>query len=79
MDRYWRNGYSFLVDWIYMINTTNGWVNNQDQRLDWTYDKKNFNKLPELIDDLHKHGQRYINIIVKTVYSKIMKNVIYFI
>ena len=35
-----------------------------DQRLDWTYDKQNFNELPEIIDDLHKHGQRYINIIV---------------
>lgn len=32
-------------------------------RMDWTYDQKNFSKLPEIIKDLHDHGQHYVNII----------------
>lgn len=33
------------------------------ERMDWTYDQKNFSGLPELVKDLHEHGQHYINII----------------
>lgn len=31
--------------------------------MDWTYDQKNFNELPDVVNDLHAHGQHYINII----------------
>ena len=33
------------------------------EKRDWTYDSKNFSDLPEIVDDLHKHGQHYVNII----------------
>ena len=33
------------------------------QRMDWTYDTGNFSGLPDIVKDLHDHGQHYINII----------------
>jgi lysosomal alpha-glucosidase len=32
-------------------------------KLDWTYDTINFKNLPDIVKDLHAHGQHYINII----------------
>ncbi|XP_053392914.1 lysosomal alpha-glucosidase-like isoform X2 [Mercenaria mercenaria] len=33
------------------------------KHLDWTYDTKTFNGLPDVVADLHQHGQHYIMII----------------
>ena len=33
-------------------------------KMDWTYDDDNFKRLPDIVQDLHNHGQHYINIIV---------------
>ena len=32
-------------------------------RMDWTFNKNNFSDLPQIVKDLHDHGQHYINII----------------
>ena len=32
-------------------------------RMDWTYDTSNFSGLPDIVKDLHDHGQHYVNII----------------
>lgn len=31
--------------------------------MDWTYDEEGFKELPDVVNDLHAHGQHYINII----------------
>ena len=33
------------------------------QLMDWTYDTANFSDLPDIVQDLHAHGQHYVNII----------------
>lgn len=38
-------------------------------RMDWTYDLDNFKGLPQIVQDLHEHGQYYINIIVRLIYG----------
>ncbi|CAF0818858.1 unnamed protein product [Brachionus calyciflorus] len=38
-------------------------IDAMSERLDWTYDKQNFTLLPEIVRDLHEHGQYYVNII----------------
>ena len=35
-----------------------------DKLLDWTYDTGNYSGLPELVEDLHTHGQHYVIIVV---------------
>ena len=40
------------------------------QRLDWTYDKERLSELPEIVEDLHQHGQHYINIIDPAIANK---------
>ena len=32
--------------------------------LDFTYDQEQYGELPELVDDLHENGQRYVMIVV---------------
>jgi len=32
--------------------------------LDFTVDQDNFTELPDLVDDLHEHGQHYVMIVV---------------
>jgi alpha-glucosidase (family GH31 glycosyl hydrolase) len=34
------------------------------KHLDWTYDTSKYNGLPDVVADLHQHGQHYIMIIV---------------
>jgi len=31
---------------------------------DWTHDEEKFKDLPEVVQDLHDHGQHYIMIVV---------------
>ena len=38
-------------------------IDAMEAKRDWTYDKENFAELPEIVDDLHQHGQHYVNII----------------
>ena len=38
-------------------------IDSMSQRLDWTYDEQRLSELPQIVDDLHQHGQHYINII----------------
>jgi lysosomal alpha-glucosidase len=38
-------------------------IDAMNLRMDWTYDKENFAELPQIVDDLHAHGQHYVNII----------------
>lgn len=35
-----------------------------EDRKDFTYDKVAFNGLPEFVQDLHDHGQKYVIILV---------------
>jgi len=35
-----------------------------DGELDWTYDHKAYNGLPDLVDELHNTGMHYILILV---------------
>ncbi|GFS15039.1 lysosomal alpha-glucosidase [Elysia marginata] len=37
-----------------------GDIDYMDQHKDWTFDKKNFSNLPDIVNDLHKNKQRYI-------------------
>eukprot|EP00117_Sycon_ciliatum_P014403 scpid26772/ scgid2150/ Lysosomal alpha-glucosidase; Acid maltase len=37
-------------------------IDYMDRHLDFTYDKTRYSSLPDLVDDLHKHGQRYVMI-----------------
>ena len=39
--------------------------------LDFTYNHTTFEQLPQLVDNLHSHGQRYIVITVRTIYLSI--------
>lgn len=38
-------------------------IDYMDRHLDWTYNTKNFAELPEIVEDLHAHGQHYIMIV----------------
>ena len=35
--------------------------------LDWTYDDVNFHGLPDIVNDLHNHSQKYVVIVVSLV------------
>ena len=37
--------------------------------LDFTVDDKRYAELAELVDDLHENGQRYVMIVVSTLYE----------
>ena len=39
-----------------------------EDKKDFTYDKVTFNGLPEFVQDLHDHGQKYVIILVMTDY-----------
>lgn len=38
-------------------------IDGMSAQMDWTYDQKDFATLPDVVQDLHSHGQHYINII----------------
>jgi alpha-glucosidase (family GH31 glycosyl hydrolase) len=38
-------------------------IDHMDSKMDWTYDTVNFKDLPAIVDDLHTHGQHFVNII----------------
>lgn len=39
-----------------------------EDKKDFTYDKVTYNGLPEFVQDLHDHGQKYVIILVMTEY-----------
>lgn len=41
-------------------------IDYMENRKDFTYDKVKFKGLPQFADYLHKHGQKYIIILVST-------------
>lgn len=36
-----------------------------DGQRDWTYDKVAYAGLPDVVEDLHKYGQKYVIIVVR--------------
>ncbi len=38
-------------------------IDHMSAKMDWTYDEENFKELPQIVDDLHKHGMHFVNII----------------
>lgn len=38
-------------------------IDAMDSHRDWSYDTNKFANLPAIVEDLHNHGQHYINII----------------
>lgn len=38
-------------------------IDGMSAQMDWTFDQKNFAGLADILNDLHDHGQHYINII----------------
>ena len=45
-------------------------IDSMDQCLDWTYDNQRLSELPQIVNDLHQHGQHYINIIDPAISDK---------
>ena len=41
-------------------------IDYMDNHKDWTLDKKNFAKLPDIVNDLHKNDQKYVIIVVRS-------------
>lgn len=39
---------------------------------DFTFDPQNFASLPSLVEDLHKHGQHYVMILVLPILSPVL-------
>ena len=39
-------------------------IDYMDKYLDWTHDKNRYGDLPQIVDDLHSHDQKYIIIVV---------------
>lgn len=40
-----------------------------EDKKDFTYDKVAYKGLPEFVQDLHDHGQKYVIILVMTIYQ----------
>ncbi|GAB1603755.1 lysosomal alpha-glucosidase-like [Argonauta hians] len=45
-------------------------IDAMDKKRDWTYDPKLFADLPQIVDDLHDHGQHYIMIVDGAISSQ---------
>lgn len=43
-------------------------IDYMEAKKDFTYDKVAFQGLPEFVQDLHDHGQKYVIILVMTLY-----------
>ena len=42
-------------------------IDYMDKYLDWTYDKTKYAGLPDIVKDLHDHGQKYVIIVVSSI------------
>lgn len=49
-----------------------------EDKKDFTYDKKNFDELPQFASYLHEKGQKYILILVRST-SLVIKQLVYFV
>ena len=56
----------YFTSYNYVLHQDTQWndIDYMSKWFDWTHDEEKFKDLPEVVQDLHDHGQHYIMIVV---------------